>query len=96
MNNLKEKWLNWFKWGMGLDLGGYTAKEIIKIAETLDFNSYITQVGDLDCHAVLKDCIKIMDYSKNASQKKISKGYRKTYHRQRTDKGFFNVITRRK
>ena len=96
MNNLKEKWLNWFKWGMGLDLGGYTAKEIIKIAETLDFNSYITQAGDLDCHAVLKDCIKIMDYPKNASQKKIRKGSRKTYHRQSTNKRYLNDITRSK
>ena len=96
MNNLKAKWLNWFKWGMGLDLGGHTAKEIIKIAKTLDYNHYVTQAGDLDCHAALKDCIKIIDYSNNASQKRVSKGYRKTYHRQRTDKGFFNVITRRK
>ena len=96
MNNLNEKWLNWCKWGLGLDLGGHTAKEIIKIAKTLDYNHYVTQAGDLDCHAALKDCIKIIDYSNNASQKRVSKGYRKTYHRQRTDKGFFNVITRRK
>ena len=96
MDVLKEQWLRWFRNGSGLDLGGYTVKQILHTANTLDFKDYLLPSGDMDKHAALKHCIQIQDFThKPKKGRRIGKGYRNTNHPQRSDKGFFNITTRR-
>ena len=94
MNQWEEYWLNWYKNGIGLDNGNYTPKQILTTAKSIDFNSFITDAGCLDVHAVLREIIHIRNMRKKKA-KRISKGYRETTHPQRTEKGFFNKIVRR-
>ena len=70
--------------------------QIIKVAQKIDFTDYVFPSGDLDKHAVLRQCIQIIDRRENRNKRRrIGKGYRETSHPQRTDKGFFNIVTKR-
>lgn len=90
-----SKWLRWYHLGMGVDSGGVDPMIIVETAKTLDFNQYISDSGFVDNYAVLHDCILINKPQKQRRFQRKCKDEYMSYASQRTDKGFFNVTTRR-
>ena len=95
MDDLLLEWLRWYHGGMGVDSRGVEPQIIIDTVKTLDLTQFTNDVDDWH-YSVLYECIRQNKPPKRHRHSKTGKEFTKTYGTQRTDKGFFNIIIRRK
>lgn len=93
MNELLIKWLQWYRKGLGADSKGVDPDVIIATAKSLNLKEYQIEGEDWR-HVVLRECIRRNKTTKRRQQRKSKEEY-KSYATQRTDKGFFNIVTKR-